>query len=103
MAYEYFQNDALDARNYFNSGPKARVRFNNFGGSFSGPMPKLKDKMFFYFDYAQIINPNQSTQVTTVPTDAMKAGYFDPASLRRHQRSTHRVAVSRQPDSSRPL
>ena len=79
VAYEYFQNDALDARNYFNSGAKARVRFNNFGGSFSGPMPKLKDKMFFYFDYDQIINPNQSTQVTTVPTDAMKAGYFDPA------------------------
>ncbi len=77
VAYEYFQNDALNARDYFNSGSKASLRFNNFGGSFSGPM--IKDKVFFYFDYDQIINPNQSTTVTTVPTDAMKQGYFDPA------------------------
>jgi Carboxypeptidase regulatory-like domain len=77
VAYEYLQNDALNARDYFNSGPKASLRFNNFGGSFSGPM--VKDKLFFYFDYDQIVNPNQSTQITTVPTDAMKQGYFDPA------------------------
>ncbi len=77
VAYEYFQNDDLDSRNYFNSGAKARVRFNNFGGSFSGPM--IKDKLFFYFDYDQIVNPNQSTQTITVPTAAMRQGYFDPA------------------------
>ena len=58
LAYEYLQNDALNARDYFNSGSKATLRFNNFGGSFSGPMPILKDKMFFYFDYDQITNPN---------------------------------------------
>ena len=79
VAYEYLQNDALNARDYFNSGAKASLRFNNFGGSFSGPMPKLKDRMFFYFDYDQITKPNQSTQVTTVPTAAMQQGYFDPA------------------------
>ena len=79
VGYEYLQNDALNARDYFNSGAKASLRFNNFGGSFSGPMPKLKDKMFFYFDYDQITKPNQSTQITTVPTAAMQQGYFDPA------------------------
>jgi hypothetical protein len=79
VAYEYLQNDALNARDYFNSGAKAKLRFNNFGGSFSGPMPLMKNKMFFYFDYDQITKPNQSTQITTVPTDAMKQGYFDPA------------------------
>jgi Carboxypeptidase regulatory-like domain len=77
VLYEYFQNDALNARNYFNSGAKARVRFNNFGGTFSGPF--IKNKLFFYFDYDQITFPSQSTQITTVPTDAMKQGYFDPA------------------------
>ncbi len=77
VAYEYLQNDDLDARDYFNSGAKARVRFNNFGGSFSGPI--IRDKVFFYFDYDQIINPNQSTQIATVPTDDMRNGYFDPA------------------------
>ncbi len=77
VAYEYFQNDALNARDYFNSGAKARVRFNNFGGSVSGPI--LRDKLFFYFDYDQIVNPTQTTEISTVPTDAMKQGYFDPA------------------------
>jgi hypothetical protein len=33
-AYEYFQNDDLDARDYFNpTGPKAEQRFNYFGAA----------------------------------------------------------------------
>ena len=99
VAYEYLQNDALNARDYFNSGAKASLRFNNFGGSFSGPMPKLKDKMFFYFDYDQITKPNQSTQITTVPTAAMEQGLLRSCRLWGHQRSGHRPAVSGQPDS----
>jgi hypothetical protein len=47
---EYFRNNALDARNYFNTSP-ARAPFHNnqFGGSLGGPL--VKDKTFFYLDY----------------------------------------------------
>src|SRR6266436_844545 len=77
--YEYFQNDALNARDYFNRPPqeKARQRFNYFGGSIGGPI--LKDKLFFYFNYQQLENPNNSQATVSVPTAAMRAGCFDPA------------------------
>src|ERR1700758_4184065 len=50
-AFDYFRNDVLDARNYFNfvGQPKASFKNNQFGGSLGGPI--VKDKTFFFFDY----------------------------------------------------
>src|SRR2546421_2710785 len=48
-AFEYVRNDKLDANNFFNNANKiARpaLRYNNFGGSFGGPIKK--DKFFFF-------------------------------------------------------
>src|SRR5216683_3480316 len=49
--FEYFRNNALDARNYFDptSAPKAPFHNNQFGGSLGGPI--VKDKTFFFLDY----------------------------------------------------
>ncbi len=49
--FEYFRNDALDARNYFDpvSTPKAQFHNNQFGGSLGGPI--VGDKTFFFLDY----------------------------------------------------
>ncbi len=49
--FEYFRNNALDARNYFNADPAPQNAFHNnqFGGSFGGPI--IKDKTFFLFSY----------------------------------------------------
>src|SRR5271170_3715295 len=48
---EYFRNDALDARNYFNFAgqPKAQFHNNQYGASLGGPI--VKGKTFFYADY----------------------------------------------------
>jgi hypothetical protein len=76
--FEHFQNDALNARDYFNrTGRKAKQRFNYFGGSIGGPI--LKNKLFFYFNYQQLENPNNSISTASVPTADMKAGCFNPA------------------------
>jgi hypothetical protein len=49
--FDYFRNNALDARNYFNfkGQPQAPFHNNQFGGSLGGPI--VKNKTFFFLDY----------------------------------------------------
>jgi hypothetical protein len=68
-AYDYLQNDALTAHSYFSTGAIPFLRYNNFGGAIGGPI--LKNKMFFYFNYDQIVNHANSHGFNSLPTDAM--------------------------------
>lgn len=72
-AYEYFQNNFLNAASYFNP-QVANLRYDNYGGAIGGPI--LRDKLFFYFDYDRIHNTSNSYPFYTYPTAAMKAGDF---------------------------
>jgi hypothetical protein len=76
-AYEYFQNDALNARNFF-SDTVPYQRFNNFGGTISGPI--LKNKLFFFFNADKTINNGANVIVDTFPTAAMRSGDFSDLS-----------------------
>lgn len=73
-AYDFIQNDMLTAHPYFSSGAIPFLRYNNFGGSIGGPI--LKNKMFFYFNYDQVVNHGNNHGYITVPTDANIAGNF---------------------------
>lgn len=75
-AYEYFQNDALNAKGYGfgNQITVPFLRYNNFGGSIGGPI--LKKKMFFFFNYDKTINNGVTSGFVTLPTTAMLSGDF---------------------------
>ena len=66
--FEYFRNDGLDARNYFDGAqyPKAPFHNNQFGGSFGGPI--IKDKTFFFLDYEGQRESVGVVSVDCVPT-----------------------------------
>ncbi len=70
-AYEFFRNDALDARNFFN-GTKPPLRRNQFGGSLGGPI--IKNKTFFFADYERIRRLQGVPSVVTVPSLAARSG-----------------------------
>ena len=84
-AYDYFQNDALTAYPFGfghtkkELGPIPFLRYNNFGGAIGGPI--LKNKMFFYFNYDQVVNHGNSSGFDSLPTDAMIGGDFTLAGL----------------------
>jgi Carboxypeptidase regulatory-like domain/TonB dependent receptor len=66
--FEYFRNDALDARDWFvnfNHLLKPAERQNDFGGVVGGPV--FKDKTFFFFSYEGLRLHQPATQQTIVP------------------------------------
>src|SRR6185312_100996 len=69
-ASEYFRNDALDARNYFNAEPTPKNSFHNnqFGGSLGGPL--IKDRTFWFVAYEGQREVGGLPNIETVPTQA---------------------------------
>jgi hypothetical protein len=86
-AYEYFQNNALNAYPYefgipaSKLGPIPVLRYNNFGGAVGGPVKPLK-KIFFYFDYDRTFNNSAgSGGLITVPDSHVMGGDFSATGL----------------------
>ena len=82
-AYEYLQNNALNAAPY-GFGTKLSVpilHYNNFGFNIGGPVKPLK-KVFFFFDFDKTINNGgASNGFITVPSSAMMNGDFTAAGM----------------------
>jgi hypothetical protein len=76
---EYFRNDSLDARNYFNGAgqPKALFHNNQYGSSVGGPI--VKGKTFFYLDYEGQQEPVGVVTLACVPVGTAPDGSLDPS------------------------
>jgi hypothetical protein len=80
--FEFFRNDALDARNFFTltSSEPPPFKRNQFGGQLSGPI--LEDKAFFFFSYEGLRQRQQIDLNSIVLSDAQRAAVADPVIAR---------------------
>lgn len=84
--FEFFRNEALNARNLFaTTGPKPLFRRNQYGFVLGGPIQK--DKTFFFVDWQGTRLKTGVVRTSTVPTSAQRSGLFtnaiyDPATTR---------------------
>jgi hypothetical protein len=83
--FEYVQNDAFEARNFF-AESKPPLRWNQWGGTVGGPIKK--NKLFFFYSFQRNPQNTSGPGFATFPTQAMRQGDFsglptvyDPNSL----------------------
>ena len=78
--WEFFRNDVLNANSWSNNLvypalPKAKLRWNMFGGTFGGPI--IRNKLFFFADFQdQRFDFPSSSSFNTVFTAAERGGDF---------------------------
>ena len=76
-AYEFWRNDILNANSFFNNkngAPNPKYRWNDFGGTFGGPIKK--DRIFFFGDYEGQRQITSGSRFSGVPSAAERAGNF---------------------------
>ncbi len=73
-AFEFFRNDALDARNFFDGAQKRPWNQNTYGFSLGGPIKR--DRTFFFTGFQGNNIDEGLTTLLTVPTALMHQGNF---------------------------
>ena len=97
--FEFFRNEALNARNVFaQPGPKPEFRRNQYGLTVGGPVQK--NQTFFFADWQGTSFRTGITRFSVVPALAQRQGVFaqsifDPATLPRTQFPANTIPASR--------
>lgn len=81
-AYEFFRNDRLNARNFFDlvdvdgdgRGDKPTYQQNQFGVALGGPVQR--DRLFFFGNFEGLRQRVAQSRLLTVPTQRMRQGDF---------------------------
>jgi len=63
--FQNMENNGVNARNYFATGPNGRLVYNYTGGSLGGPI--LKNKLFVFGDFLRVSDHESATTITTIP------------------------------------
>mgnify|MGYP002085338411 CR=1 FL=1 len=73
-AFEFFRNEALNARNYFASTNPVKPQFrrSQFGGVLGGPI--RRNQTFFFADYEGFRQKRQTVAFGTIPTASQRGG-----------------------------
>jgi hypothetical protein len=76
-AFWQHQNSALNANDWFNNANRTKRPVfiqNDQGGTIGGPI--LKNRLFFFLSYAEVLTPQSGAYQTLVLTPAAQAGNF---------------------------
>src|ERR1035438_8543793 len=82
--YEYFRNNALDAKCVLCNTLQPQLRYNQFGGNFSGwvPIPKVSTtqnkKLFFFYNREMTRRNLPGSAYADVPNAKILSGDFSP-------------------------
>ena len=96
--FEFFRNEALNARNLFaQTGPTPEFRRNQYGATLGGPIQS--NKTFFFADWQGTRLRTGITRFSVVPTAAQRQGMFtqaifDPATNPRTQFVNNTIPTS---------
>jgi hypothetical protein len=82
--FEFLRNSAVDAKQWEQVGNKNPFRRNDYGFTLGGPVgiPRVfsgKDRLFFMSNFEELRDRLTTQQVTSVATNAMRAGDFSAA------------------------
>ena len=92
--FEFFRNEALNARNLFaTTGPKPRFRRNQYGFVLGGPIQR--NKTFFFVDWQGTrLQTGTSSGPARFPRPAQRQGVFSAADLRSRDDTPDRCGIS---------
>jgi hypothetical protein len=77
-AYYFHRNEALDARNFFDTAGKPEFQRHQFGTTLGGPIQQ--DRLFYFFAYEGLRENLGKTISTFVPDDSARQGLLpDPS------------------------
>ena len=73
--FQNMENNGVNARNYFASGPNGRLVYNYTGGSLGGPV--IKNKLFIFGDFLRTSDHEATTTNATIPFYNVTNGNID--------------------------
>ncbi len=73
--FQNMENNGVNARNFFASGPNGRLVYNYTGGSIGGPI--LKNKLFLFGDFLRVSDHEASTVNANIPFYNVVGGNID--------------------------
>jgi hypothetical protein len=82
-AYEYHRNSKLNAANWADNASgrtPATRQLNEFGGTLGGPVPGLRNKLFFFGSYEGQRDKTPQIRRRTIPDNAVRQGNFSGVS-----------------------